>query len=359
MIAMDELTKTLQLAGRDPVIVGNAGKGHIVVLPYGGRVLGLFAPGDDQNFLWVNPALGGSGRARSFYQSKEWHNSGGDRTWLGPEIDFFLPDYPDTSRYWQQRELDPGEYHLVETGSGVRLVNKAKLMLYRSKVSVKVEIAKSITPISNPLRHDCMFDQGIGHSYAGYSLRTELTLVEGDESVDIGIWNLLQLPHGGTAFAPIVGNSPARVLLGNVSSRDLRVENGLVRFAMRAEGLVKIALRAVSSTGRIGYVYLHGGTHTASLVIRNFSVNPSAEYVDVPWNNEKEMGYSTQICNVNNEMGAFSELEYHVPAIGRGIRESTDVSQVWAFRGTLDEIEMIARTLLSETCHGLADGLAA
>ena len=62
-----------------------------LVLPYGGRVLGLFAPESEQNFFWTHPALDAAETARDFYKSAQWHNSGGDRTWLAPEVDFFFP----------------------------------------------------------------------------------------------------------------------------------------------------------------------------------------------------------------------------------------------------------------------------
>jgi hypothetical protein len=86
-----------------------------------------------------------------------------------------------------------------------------------------------------------------------------------------------------------------------------------------------------------------------ALVVRNFFVNPSGEYVDVPWGNTEDLGYAVQACNINNELGSFSELEYHVPAIGHGTGSSRaeDISQVWAFRGPLHQIRQLMRSLLS------------
>ena len=45
----------------------------------------------------------------------------------------------------------------------------------------------------------------------------------------------------------------------------------------------------------------------------------------------------------------FSELEYHVPAIGdgTGLSQVEDRSQLWAFRGARCDIVKIARALLS------------
>ena len=84
-------------------------------------------------------------------------------------------------------------------------------------------------------------------------------------------------------------------------------------------------------------------------MVRNFSVNPSGEYVDVPWANPNYPGFAIEACNVNGHWGTFSELEYHVPAIGglTGERACEDASQVWAFRGRKEDILEVARTLIS------------
>jgi hypothetical protein len=116
---------------------------------------------------------------------------------------------------------------------------------------------------------------------------------------------------------------------------------------MRAAGEHKLGIRATALTGRAGYLHVTGDE--ASLVIRNFTVNPSGEYVDVPWTETENFGFAFQACNVNSNLGAFSELEYHVPAIGspEGSSRSEDQSQLWAFRGPQPAIRSIAKRLLS------------
>jgi hypothetical protein len=86
-----------------------------------------------------------------------------------------------------------------------------------------------------------------------------------------------------------------------------------------------------------------------TLIVRNFVVNPSGEYVDVPWRDPDDLGYSTQACNVNSALGAFSELEYHIPAIGgkTGRARCDDAAQVWAFCGPEEAIRAVAHCLLS------------
>src|SRR4051812_3534510 len=63
---------------------------QMLLLVHGGRALGLFAAGDEENFLWTNPALASPTTASTLFASNAWHNSGGDRIWLSPEIDVFF-----------------------------------------------------------------------------------------------------------------------------------------------------------------------------------------------------------------------------------------------------------------------------
>ena len=127
-------------------------------MPYGGRILGVFAPGSEENFLWTNSALKNVESARAYYASDDWQNSGGDRTWLAPEVDFFFPKFPniDIAGYWQPRSLDPGNYELTKTNRGVKLTNRLKIDAFRSKKRVELEITKSVAaaPESFTLRRD-------------------------------------------------------------------------------------------------------------------------------------------------------------------------------------------------------------
>jgi len=65
--------------------------------------------------------------------------------------------------------------------------------------------------------------------------------------------------------------------------------------------------------------------------------------------NCEDLGYSTQACNVNSGLGCFSELEYHIPAIGKGTGRvrCDDAAQVWAFRGSKDAIATVMNRLLT------------
>jgi len=154
------------------------------------------------------------------------------------------------------------------------------------------------------------------------------------------------MPHGGDLLAPTFSRATPKLIFGNIPSGDLVVSDRLVRYRMRQAGEHKIALRAVAMTGRVGYRFQQ--ENRWALIVRNFVVDPSGEYVDVPWDDPSDLGYSTQACNVNSALGQFSELEYHIPAIGgdSGRVRCDDAAQVWAFRGAKEAIDAVAQTLL-------------
>ena len=343
-----ELLEVLAAVGKPCRVVTNPDGTTVLLLPYGGRVLGLFAPGSEDNFYWTHPALGAEETARAFYASPNWHNSGGDRTWLAPEVDIFLPKFPDTTTYWQPRELDPGRYEPVQGAGGLELVNRLKLRLSRSGQEVELRMAKSVGPAANPLRYERRLDL-VGVQYAGYAQHTRLEIL-GDHAEDgpmVGLWNLVQMPHGGNLLIPVFHRTEPKIWFGQIAPEDLIVGDRLIRYKMRAKGEHKLGVRAVATTGRVGYVF--GTDKACSLIVRNFVVNPSGEYVDAPWKDPEDLGYSTQACNVNSALGAFSELEYHIPAIGgkTGSPCCDDTAQVWAFRGPEEKVLAAARRLLS------------
>jgi hypothetical protein len=349
---LQDLIATLKAVGKSPEVHQTDDGTRLLILPYGGRILGVFARGNEENFLWTNSALDSVDSARAYYASDDWQNSGGDRTWLAPEVDFFFPKFPnvDIAGYWQPRSLDPGSYELSMTDHGVRLTNRLNIDAFRSRKRVHLEITKSVAAAPNPLRYDAKIRVD-AVEYAGYTLLTSLRILDPnpDGAPLVGLWSLTQMPHQGELFIPIYSNTKPRIYFGLIDTPhdELAISNGLVRFKMRAAGEHKIGVRAAVTTGRIGYLYPTGKKH--ALIVRNFFVNPSGEYADVPWTEPEDRGYSTQACSVNSRWGMFSEMEYHVPAIGgnTGLHHVEDRSQFWAFRGSREDVEKIARVLLS------------
>lgn len=344
---MKALVNVLKKVGKPTRLFKSPDGTRVLLLPYGGRVLGLFSPQRDENFYWTHSALESVETARAFYASDQWHNSGGDRTWLAPEVDLFFPNFPKLDGYFQQRSLDPGKYQVVETGPGFKLVNRLTVNLSRLGKKVTLKMTKSFGPAPNPLRHE----RGIDFSdieYAGYTQHTSLELVGQSQAIRarIGLWNLVQMPHGGDLIIPTYSRTEPLRVFGSIPDEDLVISDHLVRYRMRQQGEHKISVRAIATCGRVGYLY--SSANRCCLIVRNFAVNPSGEYVDVPWNDTGHFGFSTQACNVNSGLGQFSELEYHIPAIGRdtGRRRCEDEAQVWAFRGSEAQVSQVCRLLV-------------
>jgi hypothetical protein len=338
-----KLAATLASADK-PTEAWNSPDGSVaLVLPYGGRVLALFTPGSEQNFFWTHPALSTADLARDFYRGSQWHNSGGDRTWLAPEVDFFFPNFPNLEPYWQPREFDPGNYHLVRTNDSLEWTNRFTYKLSRSQQMVDLVISKRLTPALNPLLGSPGY-----LNYAGYSLHTSLAFGDGEPApVAVGLWSLLQLPHGGEMFFPTFSKASVTTFFGHIDPADVSVAPNLVRYRMQTSGEQKLGIQVPAAIGRAGYLYPEAGEWC--LVVRNFLVNPSGQYVDAPWGDPAKVGFAIEACNVDSHLGSFSELEYHTPAIGGpgGQHACEDVSQLWAFRGQREHILEAARTLIS------------
>ena len=320
---------------------------RLLFLPYGGRLLGLFPDRSDTNFFWVNQKLNSESQISEVFQENSWHNTGGERTWIAPELDIFFPDYPRCQTHWEPPQLDAVDYCFEHEAQKASLSRRMEIFLAREKRAVEVFLQKEYSPALNPLRLDADFaDRFSGVSYAGYTQKT-LLRYEGNGTVpSLGIWNINQLPIGGTLCVPTWYAAPPLLLFGDVPEDHLVANRNNITFQMNLPGEHKIGIRAAASTGRMGYLYRQ--SEKMSLVVRNFFNNPSGDYVDVPKFSPNDLGYSIFAVNIHSDLGDFCEMEYHAPAIRaeQGESESVDVSQIWAFHGENQQVREIAGLLL-------------
>ena len=343
------LIRSLSDAGKGTRIHSCPDGTRLLLLPYGARVLGLYPPGSEENFYWTNRALQKGASATALFEQDGWHNTGGDRTWLTPELDIFFPDYPRTQQHWEPPQLDASEYQLVDVEQGVRMTQSMTLHFARPGRDIELELSKWLGPAANPLRYERDMAEILSSvAYAGYTQRTTLSLqgTSAADPVEVGLWNLIQLPHGGDLLIPTYSRTKPRILFGEIPADALICEDHLVRFRMRLAGEQKIAVRAAAVNGRVGYLFSSGDQ--SSLVVRNFFVDPSGQYVDVPGDEPADLGYAVHAVNVNSDLGDFCELEYHAPAIGQDVDRvrGEDLSRVWAFRGTREKIAVLTHRLL-------------
>lgn len=345
----DEIIQGLRGAGKElSTLTSHCGQ-TVVLLPYGGRILGLFFAESPSNVLWTHPALAAAETARELYESSRWHNSGGDRTWLAPERDYFYPDFPDTSRYVQPKQFDAGNFEIAaQDAQRIELRTEFTLRSYRTAANLRLELTKAVSFTSDPLATKSSPLAADELEFAGYRLETSLVAAEPlAEDACVGIWNLLQMPGGGAMFAPTYFRTEPTVFFGDIPAGHVRVENRFVRYQMEAQAEQKICISALASTGRLGYLRQEGDAWV--LVVRDFRIDPTGAYRDVWPSRPEDDGYAVQICNINADyLGYFAELEYHAPAICAGAerQSSCDVSDVWAYRGERDAITAAAKYLL-------------
>ena len=320
---------------------------HLLVLPFGGRLLGLFPPESGENFLWTNPALASPESISTWLKRDGWLNLGGDRTWLAPEIELFIGDLARPAEtYVVPVALDPGNWTLASVNDmEICLTNTTRIRLRRSGREIGVHLGKRFRPAANPLRDTAL--AGSEMQYAGYTLNTTLELEPvAEPPIHLGIWNLLQLPQPGEMLIPTLSESRPQCVFGSVSAEELTLAPRMVRWRMGGSGSdTKISLKAASLTGRAGYLRRQtSAPGICDLVVREFAVDPAGDYVDALWDNPEDSGWVFQACCVCNGVDRFDELEYHAPTGTTHV--SQDESRIWAYRGPGDSIIAAARLLL-------------
>lgn len=345
-----KLVENLKEAGHPLIELYGPEGGSALFLPFGMRILGLFDSNERENFFWVNPQLMDLTRVRAFFQTLGWKNSGGERTWIAPEVDLFIKDLNDP---WKSYEvppsLDPGNYSVKQCDSAIQMENRAQVTVHRIKRKCRVDLKKMIRMIANPLRYEEKVKKlGMQLQYVGYEEITILRLLSDPEpGVRLGIWSLTQVPPYGEVIIPTTDRSQPRNYFGEPATDHLQVGSNFIRLIIDGETKYKVGLPATSVIGRIGYLRAaKDGRWT--VLIRNFFVDPSGEYVDVPLDDQNDLGYAIQCYNDDGKLGSFGEIEYHAPAIGdrTGITVYSDQSQVWAFRGEKESINKVCQRLL-------------
>ena len=337
---MKKLLESLKEAGHEAVVLD----GRVAVLPFGGRIIGL-CPDGETNALWTNPVLDSADSARAFFAGVGWPNSGGDRTWISPEIDTNIGDPKRSGEtYDVPRTVDPGEYAV--TGSArdsVTLEADMNVLFRRSGRTVPLHIIKQVKAIK-----PAMAVSG-DVSSAGYALTVTIKAKSPiPEGVYPAIWNLAQAPGGGRMLFPVFGNLKTHAFIGKPV---FAVHEGIVETIVQTADNYKFGIHVSCSMGVMLYTKQDGGP--ATLVARKFNVQRDAFYSDVPCDDPGAMGYIQQAYVDNGGLGGFGELEYHSPAIGgpSGRDEVTDRSELWAFSGSAQAMSGISRAILA-AAHG-------
>jgi hypothetical protein len=360
----DRWVEALRSAGFECEVLPGADGGAVVVLKRGARVLGIFPDTEAENALWVHPDLAEVGedpeRAKKRYMAEGDWNTGGERTWLSPEIEFFVED---ANRFWDTyrvpKALDPGDYTMVEPNAGweTELSHVVRLRAYRAGEDIAMKLRKRVRLVSNPLaavRDSTALGVAPGdYSFIGCETDLHLEPVNGANghsihfNANVSLWSIMMLPAKGEVWIPTYGTGEAADFFEPTSSSHLTVMNGMIRFRIDGQERHKISVKAPWLTGRIGYSRQES-ENRAVLLVRSFMVDPSADYRDVSAANLEERGHCVQCYNDDGTIGAFGEMEYHTPILDRKRGECalTDRSQIWCYAGAPATVERIRQTLI-------------
>ena len=321
--------------------------GSIVVADAGARVLRLIGR-SGHDFLWLNDSLA-TGRGDVQPYAFGWKNLGGDRTWIAPEADLFWSDPDDVAgTYRVPVEFDPGDFVIEATASGVSLSSVFELENRRLGGRDRLSLTKHIAPVPNPFHHARNAADCLAAEYIGYRHTATLSLLSDPRpNRRMGMWHIAQVRAPGEILIPVSHGDAVVDYSRPADGRSCAVaEPGLVRFTVGGTFTQKIGVKADALVGRMGFLR-RCGDGLWSLIVRAFSVDPSAEYVDAPWNDSGDLGYAVQCYNDDGKLGDFGELEYHSPAIGHdtGLTSYTDSGNLWAFRAEESIIRLIASRL--------------
>ncbi len=242
---LSHLSRAIAVAGKAVELFAMPDGTRLLLLPYGARLVGLYAADNDESFYWNNPLLEHAESARTLFAGSGWHNTGGDRTWIAPELDTFFPD-ADSKQYWQPRQLDMSDYAVERTGGGIQLSRPMALHLARANRDVRLRLTKWFGPAANPLRYERdMAAVAAFVQYAGYTQRVAVHCL--DEAAQpppaVGIWNLLQLPAGGEMLVPLYSRTVPQKCFGDVPADRVTIEDHLLRVRADFAGSHKIAVK--------------------------------------------------------------------------------------------------------------------
>ncbi|WP_159500607.1 hypothetical protein [Microbacterium sp. 18062] len=320
----------------------------IVVSSYGARVYGPFF-GAGASESWLPEAFADADAFAALHDGGAW-NVGGDRVWIGPEIEYMIPD---RDRYWETytmpRSLDPGEHVLFGDDGEPTMHRHARLAAHASggaHASFDMTIRVRATP--HPLRQ--LTDaSAAGVEFAGYA--TEITLSQlAAAPLPAESWMLLQVIAGGTA---LVAGAPGMRVTDYYEPVGALLRDAPGGSAVQATGAdrFKIGFAAAHVSGRLGYLR-DVGDGRAVLFIRSGPVHPGLDYAEEPDARRGHRGDALHIYNDDGGLGGFAEMEARgtpVAAVrtadGTG-RPVCDRFSSWWFRGPRAAVHDIARQLV-------------
>lgn len=349
-ISHSTLIDHLQSAGsRYKEIEGFHG-GTIVVLERGSRVLAMIPSCSNENAFWSNPDA---------LLNNTW-NVGGDRTWVSPELEYFVNT---SGSYDIPSQLDPGSWKFTREKHTLVVTTEQTTILQNRSTSdlIQLDFQKQVKAIPNPFHMNTSthYDEIVRAGYIGYEVKTQMTVSPTNQPKRrthhkatsanpeyCNLWSLMQVPQLGTALIPTRGQNQPYIMFGQREQINMKEHSHGVNLRYGGLHSYKLSFNALQSTGRFGYIR-RLNDQESGLIIRQFQVDPSGIYPDYAENHKNTFGSCMQFFFDGGHMGGFGELEYHTPAVRIDIPSvSYDTSQVYYFVAKTELIHTIAHDML-------------
>ncbi len=326
---------------------------NIVISQHGGHVFGPFSQQYPEGVFWIPEAVKMPKEYQKLIDGKIW-NTGGDRVWIGPEIQFNIKD---RTRFRETldtpKTIDPGIFRMERRGECVTLMQSLDLPSYNTVTgTVHIEFIRTILKALNPLRklpdYDILMESV---SYCGFEQVLDLT-AESSQQIYAESWDLLQIRPTGCLYIPMY-----QVVRGTDHYEPAGTHEYLagcgVALRITGDSRYKIAYKSAALTGRFGYLAdeKDGESH---LIVINYPNNPSAMYSEEPPLAEGDTGYSIHVYNDDGNSGGFAEMECNLQTIGRptGLNHSVDRVTKWIYTGKREDLKRIAGALLGYSFEG-------
>lgn len=306
-----ERLRDCALAADSAARVWDTPHGRLLVTRRAARVLACQMPGIDDNLFFHQPDLERDDRADALFAGGG--GLGGDRLWIAPEIGFIFFDLPKArkdpvSHAKLPAAMDPAQWQVAADGPGhLRLETAMNLRDDRTDKSLTLHVARQFDLIDAPA------DLPRKLASLSFSIRNDLSIVNGDQGVVAGAWDLLQLPPTGWLVCPTV--SPVkkpRSYYNPFGPKHVKCDKSAVRFLIDGKRRIKMGIAPAQTTGRMGYYRKAGKLST--LIVRWFAPLPGTPYVDLPRSSNAFFG-GDALQAYNDDGGGFGEMEYHDPAV--------------------------------------------
>ncbi|QGQ99696.1 hypothetical protein EHS13_34965 [Paenibacillus psychroresistens] len=155
-------------------VIGSLDAGQMVILERGSRVIELKAPNHDESAFWTN---------LSAIAEEQW-NVGGDRTWISPELDYFIDA---SGEYDIPKQLDPGSYWMGDASDSDKTTTQQAFMVRNSRTNqnIHLKMHKQYSPIPNPMKRNFSTESSelLDISYVGYECETRLLALPEERSI--------------------------------------------------------------------------------------------------------------------------------------------------------------------------------